>query len=703
MQPDEMQARLASIVATSDDAIVSKNLDGIVQSWNAAAEHIFGYTAEEMIGRPILTILPLERADEETDILAKIRAGDRVDHFETVRVRKDGRRIDVSVTISPLRDSTGKIIGASKIARDITEHKRLVKERERLYKLGTAMAMERDVHQVVQLITDAATELSGAEFGSFFYNVINEAGESYVLYTLSGASREQFANFPMPRNTAVFEPTFSGTAVVRSDDITLDPRYGKNPPYYGKPVGHLPVRSYLAVPVLGRSGEVLGGLFFGHADVGIFDEHSEQVVTSIAGPAGIALENIKLQQQLKETAHKSQELASAERVARSEAERVGALKDEFLATLSHELRTPLNAIMGWAQLLQRNPPTPEMLREGLEIVERNARIQNQLIGDLLDMSRIISGKVRLDVQRVDLAPIITSVVDSLRPSAEMRNLRINMVLDPVAGPVSGDPNRLQQVVWNLLNNAIKFTPKGGKIEVLLSRIDSHLEISVSDTGQGIKPEFLPHVFDRFRQADASTTREHGGLGLGLAISKQLVELHGGQIHAKSAGVGQGATFSVVLPLAIAQHAPESGKPSKVDLASLGFQEVSLNGKTILVVDDEADARDLLQRVLSERGGRVIVADSADKGLELVRSEKPDVILSDIGMPKKDGYEFILEVRKLPPQLGGKTPAIALTAFARSEDRTRAMMAGYQVHLAKPVEANELIATVASLIGRTGPQ
>ena len=313
MQPDEMQARLASIVATSDDAIVSKNLDGVVQSWNAAAERIFGYTAEEMIGRPILVILPPDRADEEADILAKIRSGERVDHFETIRVRKDGRRIDVSVTISPLRDSTGTIIGASKIARDISEHKRLVKERERLYELGKAMALERDIHAVVQLITDAATELSGAEFGSFFYNVVNAEGESYLLYTLSGASRDQFANFPMPRNTAVFEPTFSGTGIVRSDDITQDPRYGKNAPYYGKPSGHLPVRSYLAVPVIGRNGAVLGGLFFGHAKVGVFTESSERIVTSIAGSAGIALENVRLQQQLKDTASKYQQLAAAER------------------------------------------------------------------------------------------------------------------------------------------------------------------------------------------------------------------------------------------------------------------------------------------------------------------------------------------------------------------------------------------------------
>ncbi len=278
----------------------------------------------------------------------------------------------------------------------------------------------------------------------------------------------------------------------------------------------------------------------------------------------------------------------------------------------------------------------------------------------------------------------------------MKNIRLQMVLDPLAGPVSGDPNRLQQIIWNLLSNAIKFTPKGGKIEVLLSRVNSHVEITVSDTGQGIKPDFLPHVFDRFRQADASSTREQGGLGLGLAIVKQLVELHGGHIQAKSSGEGQGATFAVTLPLAISRHPPEETGLSIGDLA--GFQKLSLEGISILVVDDEPDARDLLQRVLSERHARVVVAESADRGLELIQLEKPDVVLSDIGMPKKDGYEFIAAVRKLAPEQGGKTPAIALTAFARSEDRTRAMLAGYQVHLSKPIEAHELIATVASLTG-----
>ena len=282
MQPDELQARLAAIVATSDDAIISKNLDGVILSWNAGAERIFGYTPEEAIGKSILMLLPPERVSEEADILSKIRQGIRVDHFETIRVRKDGRRIDVSVTISPIRDASGTVIGASKIARDISEHKQLMKERERLYSLGAAMVGERDVHNVVQLITDATTELSGAQFGSFFYNVVNGTGEAYMLYTLSGASRDKFEGFPMPRNTAVFEATFSGSSIVRSDDITKDPRYGKNAPHHGMPKGHLPVRSYLAVPVIGRAREVLGGLFFGHANVGVFNEHSERLVSAIA-------------------------------------------------------------------------------------------------------------------------------------------------------------------------------------------------------------------------------------------------------------------------------------------------------------------------------------------------------------------------------------------------------------------------------------
>ncbi len=311
MSSEELQARLAAIVASSDDAIVSKDLNGIVQSWNEGAERIFGYPAAEMIGQSITKIIPPDRIDEEQQILSKIRRGERIAHFQAVRVCKDGRPVEVSVSISPIKDSTGKVIGASKIARDVTESNRLMRERERLYELGKSMVEQDDAQKLVQAITDAATDLSGAQFGAFFYNVINETGEVYMLYTLSGVEREHFEKFPMPRNTAVFEATFAGTGVVRSDDITQDPRYGQNAPFHGMPPGHLPVRSYLAVPVMGRGRNVLGGLFFGHAEIGVFNERSEEVVTSIAGHAGVALENARLQRELGENAARFTQLANS--------------------------------------------------------------------------------------------------------------------------------------------------------------------------------------------------------------------------------------------------------------------------------------------------------------------------------------------------------------------------------------------------------
>jgi CheY-like chemotaxis protein/two-component sensor histidine kinase len=339
----------------------------------------------------------------------------------------------------------------------------------------------------------------------------------------------------------------------------------------------------------------------------------------------------------------------------------------------------------------------------LIVIERNARAQTQLIEDLLDMSRIVSGKIRLDVQYVDLASVINSAVDLLKPSADAKQVRMHRVIDPLAGPVSGDPNRLQQIVSNLLSNAIKFTPRDGKVEILLERVNSHVELTVTDTGKGISPEFLPHVFDRFRQADASTTRKYSGLGLGLSIVKQLVELHGGTVRAKSAGEGAGASFTVALPLAnTRRNFDDRRHPTSPGFSSHheDFQ-ISLSGVSAMVVDDEPDARDLIERLLTDRKARVLKAESADCALHLIATERPDILLSDIGMPHRDGYDLIRAVRALPADSGGKTPAIALTAFARSEDRTRAMMAGYQVHLAKPVEPRELVATVASLVGRTG--
>ena len=400
-------------------------------------------------------------------------------------------------------------------------------------------------------------------------------------------------------------------------------------------------------------------------------------------------------------------LLGSERAARAEAERASQIKDEFLATLSHELRTPLNAILGWANLLRGDPADTEGVAEGLTIIERNARAQNQIIEDLLDMSRIISGKVRLDVHRTDLAPIVEAAIETVRPAAAAKGIRVQTVLDPTARPVSGDPNRLQQVFWNLLSNAIKFTPKGGRVQVLLERVNSHLEVSIIDTGKGIEANFLPHVFDRFRQADSSTTRQYGGLGLGLAIVKQLVELHGGTVRVQSGGRDAGTTFIVALPLTVlhpettleteARRHPSGGALVAPTLE----RDLNLADVRVLVVDDEPDARALVRRLLEERGATVTTNASVAEALASIRMDRFDVLVSDIGMPEEDGYALIRQVRALEAERGGTIPAVALTAYARSEDRMKAVMAGFQMHVTKPVEPAELLTMVASLAGRAG--
>jgi PAS domain S-box-containing protein len=540
-EDERARAHLAAVVASSDDAIISKNLDGIIQSWNAGAQRVFGYTSEETVGRSILMLLPPERHHEEDIILSRLRAGQRIDHYESVRMTKDGRHIDVSLTISPMRDASGRIIAASKIARDVTQQKQAQRELQ------------------------AAKELA------------------------ERANREK------------------------------------------------------------------------------------------------------------------DELLQSERAARTELERASRMKDEFLATLSHELRTPLNAIIGWSQLLAKSNLPPDQM-EGIQIIERNARVQAGIIEDLLDMSRIISGKVRLDVQRLDLSTVVAAAVETVRPAADAKGVRLQSVLDPLAGPVSGDANRLQQVFWNLLTNAVKFTPRGGRVQVVLERVNSHLEVSVIDTGEGISAEFLPHVFDRFRQADAGTNRKHGGLGLGLAIVKQLVELHGGSVRVKSGGTGAGSTFTVALPVTVIHPEPEpeterrhpslGGVPLGDDVCS------RVEGIKVLVVDDEPDARTLVRRLLEECKAIVSSASTANEALALLKSERPQVLVSDIGMPGEDGYSLIRRVRSLPPNEGGNTPAIALTAYARAEDRLKAVLAGFQHHVVKPVEPAELITLVAILAGTT---
>lgn len=387
--------------------------------------------------------------------------------------------------------------------------------------------------------------------------------------------------------------------------------------------------------------------------------------------------------------------------ARDEAEAANRLKDEFLANLSHELRTPLNAILGWSQLLRTGAPASQELEQGLETIERNAQMQTRIIEDLLDVSRIISGKLRLDVQVVRLSEVVQGALDSITPAAQAKGITLQPVIDPQAGLIAGDPARLQQVVWNLLSNAVKFTPRDGQVRLTVERVDSHIEIIVSDTGAGIPADFLPYVFDRFRQLDSSSTRRIGGLGLGLSIVRQLVELHGGSVEATSAGAGQGAKFVVKLPIAALRISPEDEPPRerpRVTPEGNGRkQRASLTGLNVLVVDDEPDARELIRRVLVEAGATATVCGSAGEAIEALARERPQVLISDIGMPEQDGYELLRQVRRIAAFKA--LPAIALTAFARSEDRQRALLAGFQMHLAKPVDAAELTIVVASLAGR----
>ena len=443
------------------------------------------------------------------------------------------------------------------------------------------------------------------------------------------------------------------------------------------------MRSYLAVPVKGPAGAVIGGLFFGHSAPGIFTAHHEELALGIATWASVALENSHLY------------------TTAREADR---LKDEFLAVLSHELRTPLHAIVGYARLLRGGMLSGEEADRGLATLERNAKALGQMVDDVLDVSRIVSGKLRLDVQPVDLQLVVRDAIATVQPAADAKGIRIQTMVDSSVGSVAGDAGRLQQVVWNLLSNAVKFTPKIGRIQVRLERVNSHVEVVVSDTGTGIRPDVLPHIFERFRQGDGSATRKTGGLGLGLSIVRHIVEMHGGTVDASSDGDGLGATFRVKLPLMIVHPTKTADlrqHPTSDRLEALA-RLADLRGVRVLAVDDDIDALSLLRLILEVAGATVETLPSASLALEQLATLRPDIIVADLGMPAMDGFEFISRVRASDDPHVRDIPAAALTAFARAEDRTRALESGFEMHLAKPVDPAELVATVARLARRFRP-
>jgi signal transduction histidine kinase/ActR/RegA family two-component response regulator len=468
------------------------------------------------------------------------------------------------------------------------------------------------------------------------------------------------------------------------------------------------LRSAMIVPLVARN-RTLGTITLLTAESGrVYDQADLALAEDLAHRIALAVDNARLYREAQaaviareDALSLRDELLQREHAARQEAESANRAKDEFLATVSHELRTPLNAILGWAHMLRANRLDQATQSRALETIERNAKSQAQLIEDILDVSRIVTGKLRLDVRPVELAPVVEAAIDSVRPAADAKEIRIEAILDPRAGPVSGDANRLQQIVWNLVANAVKFTGKGGRVQVLLERVQSRVEIIVSDTGQGISEEFLPYVFERFRQADATSTRRYGGLGLGLAIVRHLAEMHGGVVTATSPGEGHGATFTVKLPV-IAAHSddlisdrvhPAAGG----DIGSLSTP--ALDHVKVMVVDDEPDTREMLRVMVRQFGAEVKTCSSSAEALELLKEWKPDVIVSDIEMPDEDGYELIRKVRQEEAATGSRViPAVALTAYARVEDRLRALSAGYQMHLSKPAEPAELAIVIASLAG-----
>lgn len=525
------QVRLHSIIQYSEDAIVTKNLQGIIQSWNPSAERIFGYTSEEAVGKSILLIIPKELEQEEEVILSKISKGERVEHFETTRVAKDGRRLFISVTSSPIKDPQGKIIGATKIARDVTERRR----------------------------SQAALEESEARYRA------------------------------------------------------------------------------------------------------LADERSK--------------------------------LLALESSARKQIEEANRTKDHFLATLSHELRTPLNAILGWAQLTARRIDDPAKVKEGLDIIARNARSQSQIIEDLLDMNRIMSGTLKLETQNIRVESVVDEAIDTVLPSAQARNITIRRMYTTSETTVLADPSRFKQIIWNLLTNAVKFSLDNGIVTVEIHLSGKNVEILVKDSGIGIKDDFLPYIFDRFSQSDTSSSRRFGGLGLGLSIVRHLVELHGGRITASSDGLGKGASFVVAIPVVqrISPHQKSEKRTYEQNYPSDFFAGISA-----LIVDDEVDALTMVGLILKDGGAETFSATNVKEALEMISCHPINLIISDIGMPDENGYDLIHKVRNMTDPKIRRIPAIALTAYARSDDRIRALEAGFQMHIPKPVETSELVAVLNNL-------
>jgi PAS domain S-box-containing protein len=705
----EATAIQRAILDQATYAIVSMSADGRVLTFNPAAERMFGYKAEEVTGRPLPQVVydraklaevacrlseelgrPIEPGFQVFAVRAHAR-GPIEQEWDVVR--KDGSVFPALISMTALRDQNGEVTGYIAIVSDITVRRR---EETLQQRFGRQAALRADVSvaltdndatltSMLERCAQAVVDHLDAAFARIW--LLNEREQMLELQASAGVYTHtdgQYARVPVGQ-------TKIGLIAERktphlTNDVAGDPLVDDRE--WARREGMVAFAGY---PLM-AGDRVIGVL-------ATFAKHvlEPDKLNALAAVADTIVQGVER----REVEAQRTAVLEREKEARKLAEEASRLKDDFLAMISHELRAPLTAILGWAQMLRSGSLDRASAERALLTIERNAKSQAHLVGDLLDASRIATGMLSLENRPVELMGIVEAAVDAVRPSVEAKSLRMQIVLEPWVGPFNGDVERLKQVVWNLLSNAIKFTPQGGLIEVRLERLESKALLIVSDTGQGIDPEFLPNIFDRFRQADSSSKRPQGGLGLGLAIVKHIVELHGGAIYAYSRGAGQGSDFMVTLPLAVQSANGEASMMWPV--RPEGQEETrstTLKGVRVLIVDDEHDTREVLGVMLSRYGTEVRAAGSAAEAMEVFRQWKPDVLVSDVGMPEEDGYAFIGRIRALAPEEGGDVPAIALTAFAAAQDKERALAAGFQQHLAKPIEPVNLARVVARILGRS---